>query len=72
MKTQLILAEIKAAKSGVTEAENDLAKLLQQLQAQTRAQKTTISRALQKAFDKLRESREHLVTLEKLARASKD
>ena len=59
--------EVRAAKNAVTEAEGDLAKLLQEIRVALRADKVTISDALQAAFDKLRDAREHLVTLEKLA-----
>ena len=67
MKEQRILEEIRAAKNGVAEAEDDLAKLLRDIRGGSRAEKITISEALQTAFGKLRNAREHLVTLEKLA-----
>jgi hypothetical protein len=68
MKEQRILKEIRAAKNGVADAEGDLAKLLREIQRGARAEKITISEALQAAFDKVRAAREHLVTIEKLAR----
>jgi len=68
MDEQLI-QEIKSAKDAVADAEGDLARLLRELQAAVRADKTTISEALQKAFDKLRAARGQLVRLEKLALA---
>jgi hypothetical protein len=68
MKEHLVLQEIRAAKDVVAEAEGDLAKVLQEIRGGLRAEKITISEALQAAFDKLRAAREHLVTLEKLAR----
>jgi hypothetical protein len=67
MREQRILEEIGAAKNGLAEAEGDLAKLLREILGGARAEKITISEALQKAFDKVRTAREHLVTLEKLA-----
>jgi hypothetical protein len=63
-----LLEEIQGAKSGVMDAEGDLARLLKDLQGSPRAEKITMSEALQSAFDKLGAAREHLVTLEKLAR----
>jgi hypothetical protein len=48
--------------------QGDLARLLHEIRRGARAEKTTISEALQGAFDKLRAARQHLETLEKLAR----
>jgi len=62
-----LLQEIQSAKGAVADAEGDLARLLREVQSGLRADKITISEALQKAFDKLRAAREHLVRLEKLA-----
>ena len=62
-----LLQEIKSAKDAVADAEGDLARLLGEIQTGVRAEKTTISEALQKAFDKLRAARGHLVRLEDLA-----
>ena len=68
MKERRILDEIRAAKNGVAEAEGDLARVLSDIRGGARAQKITISEALQAAFDQVRAAREHLVTIEKLAR----
>jgi hypothetical protein len=68
MNEARFLVEVRAAKNAVAEAEGDLAKLLQEIRGALRAEKVTISEALQAAFDKLSAAREHLVTLEKLAR----
>lgn len=64
-----LLHEIKSAKDAVADAEGDLARILREVRAAVRAEKTTISEALQKAFDKLRAARGQLVRLEKLALA---
>ena len=64
-----LLQEIRSAKDAVADAEGDLTRLLREVQAAVRAEKTTISEALQKAFDKLRAARGQLVRLEKLALA---
>ena len=64
-----LLQEIKSAKDAVADAEGDLTRLLREVQAAGRAEKTTISEGLQKAFDKLRAARGQLVRLEKVALA---
>jgi hypothetical protein len=64
-----LLHEIKSAKEAVADAEGDLAGLLREVRTAVRAEKTTISEALQKAFDKLRAARGQLLRLEKLALA---
>ena len=66
---QQLLQEIRSAKDAVADAEGDLTRLLREVRAAVRAEKTTISDALQKAFDKLHAAREQLVRLEKLALA---
>jgi hypothetical protein len=68
MNEPRFLVEVRAAKNAVTEAEDDLAKLLNEIRSALRAEKVTMSEVLQRAFDKLRDAREHLVTLVKLAR----
>lgn len=72
MHDELVMEEIRQAKNGVADAENDLAKLLSEIQAAPRAEKTTISEALHEAFLKLRHAREHLGRLETLLRAKQD
>lgn len=67
MKEHRVLVEVRAAKNAVAEAEGQLAKLLEEIRGGVRAEKVTISEALQEAFDVLRAARKHLVTLEKLA-----
>lgn len=68
MNEPRFLVEVRAAQSAVADAERDLAKLLHEIRGAVRAEKVTISEALQDAFEKLSAAREHLVTLEKLAR----
>jgi len=72
MNEKIILEEIRVAKNGVAGAENDLARLLKEIDVAPRAEKTTISEALHAAFQKLRDAREHLATLETLIRAKHD
>jgi hypothetical protein len=62
-----ILQEILSAKDAVADAEGDLSRLLREVKSGLRAEKTTISEALQKAFDKLRAARGQLVRLDNLA-----
>jgi len=62
-----LLREIQSAKDAVADAESDLTRLLSEVQSGLRADKITISEALQKAFDKLHAAREQLVRLEKSA-----
>ena len=64
-----LLANVRSAKGEVAEAEDELGALLKSLQRNARAEKTTISTALEAAFDKLRAARRHLDVVEKLARA---
>jgi hypothetical protein len=72
MKDKRVLEEIQAAKNDVADAESDLDRLLSEIQAAPRAEKTTISEALRIAFQKVREGREHLVKLEALLQGKDD
>jgi hypothetical protein len=67
-----LLANVRSAKSEVAEAEDALEALLKTLERNPRAEKTTISKALESAFEKLRAARRHLNVLEKLARAKNE
>lgn len=67
MDKELLLANVRSAKSEVAEAEVELEALLRELERNVRAEKTTISKALESAFDKLRTARKHLGNLEDLA-----
>lgn len=67
MDKKLLLANVRSAKSEVAEAEVQLESLLRELERSVRAEKTTISKALESAFDKLRAARKHLGNLEDLA-----
>jgi hypothetical protein len=68
MDEERFLQEIRLAEGGVADAETHLARLLAEVQAAPRAEKTTISEALHEAFEKLRESRRRLLSLEDLIR----
>jgi hypothetical protein len=71
MNDKIVLEGVQAAKKGVIDAESDLARLMTEIEVAPRAEKTTISKALQSAFQKLRDAREHLGRLETLI-SSKD
>ena len=66
METKAALERIETAKRDIAEAESDLAKALQTMQNQPRAEKTTISIVLEHAFSKLRSARTTLADLEQL------
>jgi hypothetical protein len=68
VKKRIALEDIQAAGQSVADAQRELAAVLRDIQAGARAEKTTISDALRKAFDKLRAAREHLLALEMVAR----
>jgi len=66
------LEQIRVAKNGVADAENDLAWLLAEIEAAPRAEKTILSEALRKALQKLVDARERLGKLETMLLASDD
>lgn len=66
MEPKAALEKIETAKQEIAEAESDLAKALQTIQNQPRAEKTTISQVLEHAFGKLRSARISLAALEAL------
>ncbi len=63
---KLLLKNVTTSKQEIADAERHLSKVLQDLGAAPRAQKTTISGVVQTAFDRLRSARESLDELEKL------
>ncbi len=65
-KKKLLLSKIDRAKTDVTEAEADLERLIRELSATPRAEKTTVSRVVEDAFGKLRAAKSDLAELEKL------
>lgn len=62
--------QLEAAISEVTAAEHALDEVLSQLRVGTRAEKVTISAALENAFTRLRSSREALAKLRDLVDAT--
>jgi hypothetical protein len=65
-KQKLLLKSVAISKQEIEDAERHLSKVLQDLGAAPRAQKTTISGEVQTAFDRLRSARESLERLEKI------
>jgi hypothetical protein len=72
MNDKIVLEEMRAATNGVADAENDLARLLKEVEVAPRAEKTTINEALHDALRKLRDARERLGELEMLIRGKND
>ncbi|HEX7601701.1 MAG TPA: hypothetical protein VF316_08855 [Polyangiaceae bacterium] len=69
IKKAPILAKIKDAKQVITLAEKDVEKVLLDVRVAPRAEKTTITKAVQDAFVKLRAAKTSLIELEKLVKA---
>ncbi|AUX40544.1 uncharacterized protein SOCE26_019450 [Sorangium cellulosum] len=66
MASKALLDKVVAAKRDITEAENDLEKVLRDIQVAPRADKTTISKVVEDAFTKLRAVKANLIELEAL------
>ena len=66
MKKEPILSKIRTAKQELTEAEANLASVLRELEVFARADKSTIGKALEEAFAKVKVASTNLVDLEKL------
>jgi hypothetical protein len=62
---QLLLARIEVAREELDHADDELGRLLHELRSAPRAEKTTISRVLVDALDKLKVARAHLSDLER-------
>ena len=65
MDKEKLLADLHSANKQVAEAETQLATLLRELQGGIRAEKVTMSKALEEAIVKLRSARRLLESLEK-------
>lgn len=68
MDTKLIIDRIDAAKRDISAAETELETAIREVRTQTRAEKITISTALENAFVKLKRAREDLAELEAMVR----
>ena len=69
---QTILAKVQVASKEVSEAAADLDKLLGEIKANLRAEKTTISKAVATAFSRLKSARVALADIEVLVAKEKD
>jgi hypothetical protein len=69
---QTILAKVQGASQEVTEAADDLDKLLAAIKAAPRAEKTTISKLVEEAFSRLTSARVALSDVEKLVKKEKE
>lgn len=65
-KQKLLLKNVTTSKEEIADAERHLSKVLRDLGATPRAEKTTISGVVQTAFERLRAARESLDAIEKL------
>ena len=72
MPQALVLSKVEAAKREMTEAEADIEKLLRDLRANARAEKTTISEVLEAAFNRVRSARGSVEALKGLIDAELD
>lgn len=71
-KKEVILAKVHTAATEVTDAADDLDKLLAEIKAAPRAQKTTISKVVEEAFSRLKTARTVLIDVEKILKKEKD
>jgi hypothetical protein len=69
---QTILAKVQGASLEVTEAADDLDKLLAAIKSAPRAEKTTISTLVEEAFARLKSARVALSDVEKLVKKEKE
>ena len=65
-RREAILEKVKTATTEVSDAAEDLAKLLAELMAAPRAQKTTVSKVVEAAFSRLKTARLALLDIEKI------
>lgn len=72
IKKKLLLSKIESAKTGLSDAEGDLEKVLREIRIAPRAQKTTISAVVEDAFAKLRAARATLGDLEEIVVKDED
>jgi hypothetical protein len=71
-KKELLKERMKRAQGDVTAAEDELARMLREMEVLPRAEKTAISRVIEEAFTKLRSTKADLAQLEKLISAVRD
>ena len=72
MVDKVLLDRVATARQDVTDAEEKLQKLLQEVQSAPRADKTMVSSAVEEAFAKLKEVKADLLELEVLLQKALD
>jgi len=72
MKKAALLAEMEAAERDIGAAEEDLGRMLREIKVAPRAEKTTITEVVERAFTTLRAARARLVRLEEALAAEAD
>jgi hypothetical protein len=72
MKKAALVAEIESTSQDIKAAEHDLDRVLREIQVAPRAEKTTITEVVEKAFVTLRAARERLTRLEQSLLAEAD
>ena len=71
-RREAILSKVKTAAKEVSDAAEDLAKLLSELESAPRAQKTTVSKVVSAAFSRLKTARVALLDIEKILEGDDD
>ena len=71
-KRELVLAKVKLAVTEVADAATDLDKLLSEIEASPRAQKTTVTKVVQEAFARLKTARGALKDVELILKKEVD
>ena len=71
-KKETVLAKVQSAAAEVADAADDLDKLLAEIKAAPRAQKTTISKVVEEAFMRLKSARSALLDVEKILKKGKE
>jgi len=69
---ELVLAKVKLAVTEVADAATDLDKLMSQIAASPRAQKTTVTKVVQEAFSRLKKARDALKEVELILKKEDD
>ena len=68
MEKQVVLEKVAQAKQDILDAEDHLAKVLQEIQTAPRADKAIISKVVEEAFSKLKAVRANLFEVEGMVR----
>jgi hypothetical protein len=66
MEKRVLLEKVAAAKRDIIDAENNLERVLQEVQTAPRADKAIISKVVEEAFSKLKTVRTNLLDVERM------